>query len=73
MTQGEKRSAKSRLWESLQDKQPRGSGWRGTERQSEYPVSAKCTLFNTAFSRRGEKDNCEHWLDIDDIKVNIYA
>ena len=35
-------------------------------------MSAKCTLFNTASNRRGEKDNCEHWLDSNDIKVNIY-
>ena len=35
-------------------------------------MSAKRNLFNTASTRRGEKDNCEHWLDTNDIKVNIY-
>ena len=66
-------SAKSRLWESLQVKQPRGSGWRGTEKQLYnlwQPNVPYLILLPTA---RGEKDNCEHWLDTDDIKVNIYA
>ena len=24
-------------------------------------------------TEEGKKDNCEHWLDTNDIKVNIYA